>query len=132
MAHRVEQSPEQARTREFEVLPERLLRPAPGLREVGERQKQGAVGKIRTAGNILDAVKDNRAGSIEQHLVLVGVELADRKTASARQPAKCIREPRGQGRQVVKCEHMAVIGSYEEIAFLARQGSNRGDIGIDE
>src|SRR5215471_9451965 len=109
-----------------------MLGPAPGLREVGERQKQGAVGKIRTADHILDAVEDDRAGRIEQYLVLVGVELADCKTASARQPAKCIREPRGQGRQVVKCQHMAVVGSDEEIALLARQASNRGDIGVDE
>jgi hypothetical protein len=81
VAHRIEQRPQQARTGELEFLPKFLLRPPLYLREGGQGQKEGAVGEIGTADDIFDAVEDDRAGGVEQHLVLVGVELADRKAS---------------------------------------------------
>ena len=98
----------------------------------GQGQKERPVGEIGAGDDILDAVENDRAGSVEQHLVLVGVELADREAAAARQPAKRVGEPRRQGGQIVKCQHMAVVGGDEEIALFARQGPHRGGIGIDQ
>ena len=91
-----------------------------------------AVGEIGAGDDILDAVENDRAGGLEQHLVLVGVELAHREAAAARQPAERVGEPCAAGGQVVKGQHMAVVGGDEEIALLARQRPDRGGVGIDK
>jgi hypothetical protein len=50
-------------------------------------QKDGAVRQIRPRDDVFDAVQNGRPGSLKQNLVLLGVELADRKAAAARKAA---------------------------------------------
>jgi hypothetical protein len=61
-----------------------------------------------------------RARRLEQHLRVIGVELTDRETATARKPAECVREPGGQAGQIIESEQMAIVGRNHQFAFLAR------------
>ena len=63
---------------------------------------------------------------IEKHLVLIRVELAHGETAAARQPAKRVRKPRSQPRDVVECQHVPVIGRDEQFPLFSREGPDRG------
>ena len=65
-----------------------LLRAAPILRDRLERQKQGPVGEIGPGDDVLDAVQDHRPAGVEQHLVLVGVELAHSEATAGGEPAQ--------------------------------------------
>ena len=49
---------------------------------------------------------------------------------TARKPAECIGEPRGQTGQVIEGEQMAIVGRDHQFAFLARQRSDCRHIGI--
>ena len=68
----------------------------------------------------------------KQHLFIIGVELPDRETATARKPAECIGEPGRQAGQIIEGKQMAVVGRNHQLAFLARERSDRGHIGIDQ
>jgi hypothetical protein len=48
------------------------------------------------AYDVLDAVQDHRPGGVEQHLVLIGVELAHGEAAAGGQPAVRVGNPRWQ------------------------------------
>ena len=98
------------------------LGPAALLRDRLQRQEHGAVGEVGPGHDVLDAVQDHRPGGVEQHLVLIGVELAHREAAAGREPAERVGNPRRQARHVVEGQHMAVAGGDEQVAILARQG----------
>jgi hypothetical protein len=49
-----------------------------------ERERSPPVGKVGALDHVLDPVEDHRAHGIEQHLVLVGVELARSEAAAPR------------------------------------------------
>ena len=70
-------------------------------------QENRAVGQIRPADDILDAIQEDRARRLKQHLVLVGVELPHREAAAAREPTERVGEPGRQAGEVVECEHVS-------------------------
>ena len=51
---------------------------------------------IRPANDILDPVQEGRARRFKQHLLVIGVELTGRETATARKSAEGVGEPGGQ------------------------------------
>ena len=129
MGHRIEQGAQDARPRDLELAPQLVLRTSLCLRDGRQGQKNGAVGEIGRLIDILDAVQEDRAGGLKQHLLLVGVELPDREAAAAREPAERVGEPSGQAGQIVECQHMAVVGGNEELALLARQARTGAALG---
>src|ERR1700730_5128640 len=58
----------------------------------------------------LDAVQEDRAARLKQHLLVVRVELPYGEAAAARKPAKAVREPNGQAGQIIECEQIAIVG----------------------
>ena len=97
-----------------------------------QSQKNRAVGQIKPRDHILDAIKDDRTGRLDQHLVAVGVELANCKTTATGEPAECIGDPVRYVRQIIEGEQMAVARCNEQITFLARRRPDRGSVGIDQ
>ena len=95
-------------------------------------QEYGAIGQIGPGHDILDPVQDHRAGGVEQHFVLVGVELAHREAAACGETAERVGYPGRQARHIVEGEHMAVAGGDEQVAILARQGPQRRGVGIEQ
>ncbi len=108
------------------------FRPAAFLRDRLQRQEHGAIGEIGPRHDVLDAVQDHRPGGVEQHLVLIGIELAHREAAAGGKPAKRVGNPGGQARHIVEGEHMAVAGGDEQVAILARQGPQGRGVRIEQ
>ena len=48
-------------------------------------QKNRPIGQVRPANDILDPVQERGARRFKQHLLLIGIKLTDRETATARQ-----------------------------------------------
>ena len=69
---------------------------------------------------------------MEQDFILVREQLPQRKAAAAGEPAKGIGEPRWQAGQVVEGQHMAVVGSDHEVAFLVWQRSGWCGVRVNE
>jgi len=94
-------------------------------------QKNCAISQIRPANDILDPIQEGRARRLKQHLFIIGVELPDRETAAARKPAECIGQPGGQAGHIIEGKQVPIVGGNHQFAFLARERSDRGHIGID-
>lgn len=95
-------------------------------------KKIESVREIGPGDHLLDAVENDRPRGIEQHLVLIGVELAHADTAAARQPAKRVRKPGSQARDVVECQHVTVMSCDEHLPLFPRQGPDRGGVRVDK
>ena len=98
MHRRIEERAQNLRPRELELPPERLLRTALRFGDRVKRQQDGAVGEIGPGDDILDAVENDRPGGRKQHLVLIGVELADREGAAARRAGRAYPTARAASR----------------------------------
>ena len=101
----------------------RRLRATAFLGDRLQREEHGAIGQIGPRNDVLDPVEDHGPGGVEQHLILVGIELAHSKSAAGGKTAKRVRYPRRQARHIVESKHMDVAGSDEQVAILARQGT---------
>ena len=101
--------------------PELRLRATALLGDRLKRQEDGAVGEVGPLHDVLDTIQDDWPGSVEQHLVLIRVELAHRESAAGRQAAERVGDPCPQARDIVEGEHMTVGGGDEQVAILARQ-----------
>jgi hypothetical protein len=99
---------------------------------VRQGQKDGAVRQIRPRDDVFDAVQNGRPGSLKQNLVLVGLELADRKAAAARKAAQGIGDPMWKIGQIVESQEMAIAGGDEQIAFFPRYRPDRRRVGVDQ
>ena len=94
MHRRVEQGAQDARPRDFELAPQLVLR-TPLRSPIGARvRKIARSAKIRPADDILDAVQEDRARGLKQHLLVVGVELPYGESRR--------RSPVGRGRRKAK------------------------------
>ena len=87
---RVEQRAQNARTLGVERGPQFRLGAALLLWDGLQGQEHRPVGQIGPGHGVLDAVQDHWAGRVEQHLVLVGVELPNGETTAGGQPAERI------------------------------------------
>jgi hypothetical protein len=63
------------------------------LRKGRQGQENGAVGEIGSADDVLNAVQQDWAGGLEQHLLVVRIEPPQRETAAAGEPAERVGEP---------------------------------------
>jgi hypothetical protein len=77
----------------LERLPEFGLGATPLLRNRLEREKHGTVGEVGPRDDLFDTVQDHWPGGVEQHFVLVGVQLADGKAAAGGKPAERVGNP---------------------------------------
>ena len=111
--HGVEQHTKDPRALRVERGPEFLLRAAAFFRDRLQRQEHGAVGKVGPGDDLLDAVEDHRPRGVEQHLILVAVELAHSKATAGCQPAKRVGNPPRQARHVVEGQYMTIAGGDE-------------------
>jgi len=64
-----------------------------------QRQKDSAVGEVRSADDVLNAVEERRARRLEQHLCVIRVELAHQEAAAAGEPAECVGDTSKLGSQ---------------------------------
>jgi hypothetical protein len=126
----VKQRAQDAGSRDFELAPKLGLGAPLLLTNWSQRQKNAAIGQIRSADDILDAIHQQRARRLKQHLFIVRVELPHRETATAREPTERIREPGGQAGEVIECEHIAVVAiiSSRSSRGSARTGATLGSI----
>jgi hypothetical protein len=92
----VEQSAQDEWSRLLERAPKFGLRPALRVPDRCQRKKNCAVGQIRPADNILDAVQENRARGLEQHFLVIRIELPYGEAATACEATECVRGPSGQ------------------------------------
>src|SRR5207248_9394950 len=69
---------------------------------------------------------------LEEHLVTIGIKLAEGKAASTGEPAKSIRKPGGQAGQIIEGEDMPIVGGNHEVALFARSRSRWSYIGINQ
>ena len=99
---------------------------------IGAGQKNGSIAQIRPTDHLFDAVQQDGARCLEQHLLIIGVELPDGEAAPGRNTAEGIGEPVGQGGKVVEGEEIAVVGRNHQLALLAREPPHGGDIGVDQ
>ena len=95
-------------------------------------QEKGAIGEVGPTNDVLDAIEKNRPRGLKQHLVCVGVELAQPKARAGGEPAKRIGQRMGQTRQIVEGKHMRIVRCNHEVAFLARERPHRCHVGIDQ
>jgi hypothetical protein len=77
-------------------------------------------------------IQDDRTRRLEQHFILVGVELANGEAASARETAQRIGDPRRKLRQIIEGEQVPIASGNEEIAFFARPCPDGSRVGIDQ
>src|SRR5262249_45296273 len=91
-----EQRAQDIGSRDLEFAPKLTLGAPLLLTNWRQGQKNGAVGQICSADDVLDAIYEQRPGSLEKHLVFVGIELTYRETAAAREPTERVGEPRRQ------------------------------------
>jgi hypothetical protein len=87
----VEQRSKKARARDLEVTPKLPLGASAMVGDGCQRQEKGAIGEVRPADDILDAIEKNRACGLKQHLVCVRVELAQPEARASGEPAKRVR-----------------------------------------
>ena len=93
------------------------------------RERVPQVPRIRPADDVLDAVHQQRARRLEEHLIIVGIEPAHCETAAACQPAERIREPAAQAGEAIEYEQIAVVGgSTRSSRGSARTGAALGSI----
>src|SRR5262249_52043033 len=98
MRHGIEQSPEDARSRDLKLAPKLGLWSPLGVTDRRKRQEDSAICEIGPADYILNAVEQDRARGLEQHLLVIGVELAHREAATAGEATKRIGDPSRQAR----------------------------------
>ena len=102
------------------------------LRYVRQGYENGPIGHIRPGDDIFDAIQDDGARGLEQRFILIGIKPANRKAATAGEPAQRIRGPGRQIRQIVEGKQVASIGGDEEIALFTRGRPDRCHVGIDQ
>jgi hypothetical protein len=132
VCHRVKEDAKDCRPSELEFPPKLGCGTPLLLSNRRQGQKNCAVGQIRPANDILDPIQEGRACRFKQHLFIIGVELPDRETTAARKPGECIGEPSRQAGQIIEGKQVAIVGCDHQLAFLARERSDRGRIGIDQ
>ena len=81
---------------DLELLPQLPLGAPMLLGNRRQCQKNRAVGEIGPADDILDAIEKDRPRRLKEHLVGVGVQLAQPKACAGREPAKLVRQHMGQ------------------------------------
>jgi hypothetical protein len=106
-ARRLQQCPQDAGSRDFELAPDFLFRASCRFMDVGEGQKDRTIRQVRPRDDVLDAIENRGARGLKQHLIGVGVELADRKAAAACQSAQGIGGVSWNVGQVVEGEQVA-------------------------
>jgi hypothetical protein len=89
-----------------------------------ERRSCSSIG-----ANVREMLREQRPGSLEKDLLIVGIELPHREAAPAREPTERIREPGGQAGEVVKCQQITVVGGNHQLAFLPRQRPHGATLG---
>ena len=130
--HGIEQHAKDTRALGLERRPKFGLRTAALLGDRLQRQEDRSIGEVGPGHDVLDAVQDHRPGGVEQHLVLIGIQLAHGEAAAGRETAERVGNPRRQARHVVEGQHMAVGGGDEQVAVLARQGAQGRGVGIEQ
>jgi hypothetical protein len=108
---RIEEDTQNTRLRDFELAPKLAPRTSLRLANGRQGQKNRPVGQIRPADHLLDAVQQDGARRFKQDLLIVSVELPGGEAAAGREPAKGVREPVGQAREVVERKEIAVIAA---------------------
>src|SRR5437764_11112012 len=78
--------------------------------EIDSSVRTMALCEVWPSNDVLDAVQDYRAASVEECLVVIGVKLARCKPAPSGEAAYRIRQPVGQMRNVLKHLSVAVVG----------------------
>src|SRR5439155_6306089 len=117
---------------ELELPPKRSLRPALPFGNRCEHQQDSAVRKIGTSNDLLDPVENDGSGGGKQDFVLIGEQPTRRKSTAARQAAEGVRQPRRQAAEIVEGEDVAVAGSNEQLALMARESPHRRRVGVDQ
>src|SRR5258707_2026782 len=117
----VEQRSQKARTRELEGTPKLPQGASAAVGHGRQGQKKGAIGEIWPADDILNAIEENRARGLKQHLVCVRVELPQPEARTRGEPAKRVGERVRQAGEIVEGKHMRIVGGDDEVAFLARE-----------
>src|SRR5262245_23473396 len=104
MRDRIEERAKNARSCEFELPPERSLRPALPFGNRCERQQDSAVRKIGTSNDLLDSVDNDGSGGDKQNFVLIGEQPTCGEGTPACQAAEGIRQPGRQAAEIVEGE----------------------------
>src|SRR5215831_10571839 len=108
MRGRIEDRAEDVRSRELELSPQRMLRPALPFGNRSERQQDSAVGKIGAGNDILDPVENDGSGGRKQNFVLIAEQPTCGEGTAAGQPAEGIRQPGRQAAEIVESQDVAV------------------------
>jgi hypothetical protein len=132
MRRRIEQSAEDVRARDFEFAPKLGLRSPLCLIDWWQRKEKRAVGQIRPADHVLDAVEENRPRGLKQNLLVIRIEPPHGQAAATREPTERIREPKGHAGEIVERKDMSIVRCDHELPFVAGERPYGCYIGIDQ
>jgi hypothetical protein len=89
----VKQRPQNFWSRTLEVRPQCRLGTPLRVADRRHRQDDCPIREIRSCDHILDGIEEHRPCGLKQHFRVVGVELAHREAAAAREPAERVGDP---------------------------------------
>src|SRR5947208_9754168 len=121
----IEQRSQEPWSRELEVTQNLPLGESATVDDGRQGQEKGAVSEVWPADDILNAIEKDGPRCLKQHLICIRVELPQPEARAGCEAAKRIGQRMGQVGQIVEGEHMRIVGSEDEVAFLAREWPHR-------
>jgi len=97
-----------------------------------QSEEHGAVGEIGPRHDVLDAVEDHRPGGVEQHLVVIGVKLADGEAAAGREPAQRVGDEGGRPETLSKASTWLLWAAMNRSRSSRGRGAQRRGVGIEQ